>query len=69
MSIAPIVGALKIMVLASVCHALRLGLALGFRYLLILLVPGVRHRNSILLTTAVIMRASYSVPGDATTTG
>jgi uncharacterized membrane protein YccC len=42
-------------------HALRLGLALGFGYALILFVPGLRHGNWILLTTAVIMRASYSV--------
>ena len=42
-------------------HALRLGLALGFGYGLILFVPGLRHGNWILLTTAVIMRASYSV--------
>ncbi|WP_294538339.1 FUSC family membrane protein [uncultured Rhodoblastus sp.] len=42
-------------------HALRLGLALGCGYLLILFVPGLRHGNWILLTTAVIMRASYSV--------
>ncbi len=42
-------------------HAVRLGLALGCGYLLILFVPGLRHGNWILLTTAVIMRASYSV--------
>ena len=42
-------------------HALRLGLALGFGYALIVFVPGLRHGNWILLTTAVIMRASYSV--------
>lgn len=42
-------------------HALRLGLALGAGYALILFVPGLRHGNWILLTIAVIMRASYSV--------
>jgi uncharacterized membrane protein YccC len=42
-------------------HALRLGLALGAGYALILVVPGLRHGNWILLTIAVIMRASYSV--------
>ena len=41
-------------------HALRLALALGFGYALIELVPGLRHGNWILLTIAVIMRASYS---------
>ena len=42
-------------------HAIRLGLAMGCGYLLILFVPGLRHGNWILLTIAVIMRASYSV--------
>jgi uncharacterized membrane protein YccC len=42
-------------------HAIRLGLALGCGYLLIVLVPQLRHGNWILLTIAVIMRASYSV--------
>ena len=42
-------------------HALRLGLALGCGYALIRFVPGLRHGNWILLTIAVIMRASYSV--------
>lgn len=42
-------------------HALRLGLALGVGYALILFIPGLRHGNWILLTIAVIMRASYSV--------
>ena len=42
-------------------HALRLGLALGCGYGLIHFVPGLRHGNWILLTIAVIMRASYSV--------
>jgi len=42
-------------------HAIRLGLALGAGYALIVFVPGLRHGNWILLTTAVIMRASYSV--------
>jgi uncharacterized membrane protein YccC len=42
-------------------HALRLGLALGAGYALIVFVPGLRHGNWILLTVAVIMRASYSV--------
>ncbi|WP_374545248.1 FUSC family membrane protein [Rhodoblastus sp.] len=41
-------------------HALRLALALGFGYLLIELVPGLKHGNWILLTIAVIMRAGYS---------
>ena len=41
-------------------HALRLALALGFGYALIELVPGLKHGNWILLTIAVIMRASYS---------
>jgi uncharacterized membrane protein YccC len=41
-------------------HALRLGLALGFGYALIHLIPGLRHGNWILLTIAVVMRASYS---------
>ncbi len=42
-------------------HALRVGMALGAGYAMILLVPGLRHGNWILLTIAVIMRASYSV--------
>ncbi len=42
-------------------HALRVGMALGGGYALILFVPGLRHGNWILLTIAVIMRASYSV--------
>jgi uncharacterized membrane protein YccC len=42
-------------------HALRLGLSLGSGYALIALVPGLRHGNWILLTIAVILRASYSV--------
>lgn len=42
-------------------HALRVGMALGAGYALILFVPGLRHGNWILLTIAVIMRASYSV--------
>ncbi len=42
-------------------HALRLGMALGAGYALIHFVPGLRHGNWILLTIAVIMRASYSV--------
>jgi uncharacterized membrane protein YccC len=41
-------------------HALRLALALGFGYALIELVPGLKHGNWIILTIAVIMRASYS---------
>jgi uncharacterized membrane protein YccC len=41
-------------------HALRLAAALGCGYALIELVPGLRHGNWILLTIAVIMRASYS---------
>lgn len=40
-------------------HALRLTLALACGYALILLVPGLRHGNWILLTIAVIMRSSY----------
>jgi uncharacterized membrane protein YccC len=42
-------------------HAIRLGLSLGTGYALIALVPGLTHGNWILLTTAVILRASYSV--------
>lgn len=42
-------------------HALRLGLSLGAGYALIALVPDLRHGNWILLTIAVILRASYSV--------
>jgi uncharacterized membrane protein YccC len=42
-------------------HALRLGLSLGTGYALIALVPDLRHGNWILLTIAVILRASYSV--------
>ncbi len=42
-------------------HALRLALALGAGYGLILLVPGLRHGNWILLTIAVVMRANYGV--------
>jgi len=41
-------------------HAVRLSLALGAGYALTWLVPGLRHGNWILLTIAVIMRASYS---------
>jgi uncharacterized membrane protein YccC len=41
-------------------HAIRLTAALTCGYLLIALVPGLRHGNWILLTIAVIMRASYS---------
>ncbi len=42
-------------------HALRLGLSLGTGYAVIVLVPGLSHGNWILLTTAVTLRASYSV--------
>jgi uncharacterized membrane protein YccC len=42
-------------------HAVRLGLSLGTGYALICLVPGLSHGNWILLTIAVILRASYSV--------
>lgn len=42
-------------------HALRLGMSLGTGYALIALVPDLRHGNWILLTIAVILRASYSV--------
>jgi len=42
-------------------HALRLGMALGAGYALIRFIPELRHGNWILLTIAVIMRASYSV--------
>jgi uncharacterized membrane protein YccC len=42
-------------------HAIRLGLSLGTGYALIRLVPGLSHGNWILLTIAVILRASYSV--------
>lgn len=41
-------------------HALRLSAALGCGYALIELTPGLRHGNWILLTIAVILRASYS---------
>lgn len=41
-------------------HAVRLTLALACGYALIHFVPGLRHGNWILLTIAVIMRASYS---------
>jgi uncharacterized membrane protein YccC len=42
-------------------HALRLALSLGSGYTLIALVPALRHGNWILLTIAVILRASYSI--------
>jgi uncharacterized membrane protein YccC len=42
-------------------HALRLSLSLGSGYALIALVPALRHGNWILLTIAVILRASYSI--------
>lgn len=42
-------------------HALRLAMSLGTGYALIALVPDLRHGNWILLTIAVILRASYSV--------
>jgi uncharacterized membrane protein YccC len=41
-------------------HALRLSLALFCGYVLIVCVPSLRHGNWILLTVAVIMRASHS---------
>ncbi|MDI4641069.1 FUSC family protein [Rhodoblastus acidophilus] len=41
-------------------HAVRLALALGCGYALTVLVPGLEHGNWILLTIAVIMRASYA---------
>jgi uncharacterized membrane protein YccC len=41
-------------------HAVRIALALGCGYAAIELIPGLRHGNWILLTIAVIMRASYS---------
>ncbi|MDR3436062.1 FUSC family protein [Telmatospirillum sp.] len=42
-------------------HAIRLGLSLGTGYALIALIPALSHGNWILLTIAVILRASYSV--------
>lgn len=42
-------------------HAIRLGLSLGTGYALISLIPALSHGNWILLTIAVILRASYSV--------
>lgn len=42
-------------------HALRLSLSLGTGYALIALVPALRFGNWILLTIAVILRASYSI--------
>ena len=42
-------------------HAVRIGAAMGFGYLLIKLVPQLGHGNWILLTIAVILRAQYSV--------
>ncbi len=42
-------------------HAVRIGAAMGFGYLLIRLVPQLGHGNWILLTIAVILRAQYSV--------
>lgn len=42
-------------------HALRLAMSLGAGYALIALIPELRHGNWILLTIAVILRASYSV--------
>jgi uncharacterized membrane protein YccC len=41
-------------------HAARLSLALGCGYVLTETVPGLKHGNWILLTIAVIMRASYA---------
>jgi uncharacterized membrane protein YccC len=58
-SLVPIRRALSLS--SPVCrHAVRLSLALGCGYALTQIVPGLEHGNWILLTIAVIMRASYA---------